>query len=133
MAAADGDYYTHANVKILLNIPASNTDSDDKINIYGAEADNYINTQVSMHAAGLPLVITARPALEVGNLADSLAAGTFNYWQSPQKDDKMLNAITKWEGRIQDFIKAFYANMSASGITNNTFSKTASLVTGTET
>ncbi len=131
MAAADGDYYTHANVKVLLNIPASNTDSDDKINIYGNEADNYVNTQISVHASALPLTITARPQKEVGNLADSLAASTFNYWQSPAKE-RTLEHIEKWEKRIQDFIKAFYANISASGITDNTIVKTASRITGME-
>ena len=131
MVAADGDYYTHANIKILLNIPVANTDSDDKINIYGTEADNYVNTQISVHATALPLVITASPQLEVGNLADSLAASTFNYWQSPAKD-RTLEHIEKWEKRIQDFIKAFYANMSASGITDNTIVKTASKITGRE-
>ncbi len=132
MAAADGDYYTHANVKILLNIPASNTDSDDKINIYGAEADNYANTQISIHVASIPLVITGKPELEVGNLCDSLAAATFNYWQSPAKD-KTLEHIDQWKKAIQDFIIAFYAKMSAGGTTGNTFAKTSSSVKGTET
>ena len=132
MAAADGDYYTHANVKVLLNIPASNTDSDDKINIYGNEADNYINTQISIHNASVPITITAKPQLEVGNLADSMAAATFNYWQTPAKE-RTLEVIEKWEKRIQDFIAAFLANINAhTGIVNNTFSKTASAVTGTE-
>lgn len=131
MVAADGDYYTHANVKVLLNIPVANTNSDDKINVYGDEADNYINTQISMHATSLPITITASPSKEVGNLADSLAASTFNYWQSPAKE-RTLDHIQEWEKRIQDFIKAFYANMSASGIVNNTIQKTASKITGTE-
>jgi len=133
LAAADGDYYTHANVKVLLNIPASNTDSDDKINIYGDEADNYINTQISIHNASVPITITSKPELEVGNLADSMAAATFNYWQTPAKD-RTLEVIEKWEKRIQDFIAAFFANINAhTGIVNNTFSKTASAIKGTET
>lgn len=125
------DYFTLANVKFLLNIPASNTDVDAKINIYGAEADNYINTQISLHASSLPITITARPQKELGNLADSLTAATFNYWQSPAKD-RTVDHIKQWERRIQDFIKAFYANMSASGVTGNTFAKSASAITGTE-
>ena len=131
MAAADGDYYTHANVKVLLNIPASNTDSDDKINIYGDEADNYINTQISVHNESLPIAISARPQKEVGSLADSLAASTFNYWQSPAKE-RTLDHIEKWEKRIQDFIRAFYANLSAGGTTDQTFAKSASKITGLE-
>jgi len=131
MVAADGDYYTHANVKVLLNIPVANTNSDDKINVYGNESDNYINSQISVHETTVPIVITAKPELELGNLGDSLAASTFNYWQSPAKE-RTLEHIEKWEHRIQDHIKAIYANMSASGITDNTISKTASKITGTE-
>lgn len=132
MAASDGDYYTHANVKVLLNIPASNTDSDDKINVFGDEADHYISTQIyHFNDQSSPLTITGSPKEELGNLADSLAAATFNYWQTPAKD-KTMEHIVQWEKRIQDFIRAFYARASAAGITANTFSKTASKVKGTE-
>ncbi len=131
MVVADGDYYTGANVKVLLNIPVANTNSDAKVEVFGDEADNYVNSQISVHESSVPIVITAKPELELGNLTDSLAASTFNYWQSPAKD-RTLEHIEKWEHRIQDHIKAIYANMSASGITENTITKTASKITGTE-
>ncbi len=43
-----------------------------------------------------------------------------------------MEHIQQWEKRIQDFIRAFYARVSASGVTSNTFTKTTSAITGTE-
>lgn len=115
-------------VKSLLNIPDSVTAPDEKINDRMVEADNYVNTQVGVHAT-TPI---ANPDEELITLASSLAASTYNYWQTPAKD-RTLESIEKWEKRIQDHILAVYAKKNPSGLSSTTFSKTASKVTGRET
>lgn len=114
-------------VKSLLNIPDTVTAPDEKINDRMVEADNYVNTQVGIHAT-TPI---ANPDKELITLASSLAASTYNYWQTPAKD-RTIEAMEKWEKRIQDHILAVYGQRNPTGLTSNTFSKSASSITGRE-
>jgi hypothetical protein len=91
------------------------------------EADNYVNTQVGLHA----LSDLDNPDDELNSLASSLAAETYLHFVSPGQSD--MKAIDKYEKRIQDHIMAKYGQKSAGGTTNNTFGKTSSKITGTET
>ena len=115
-------------VKSLANIPDTTKTADEKINDRMVEADNYINTQIGIHAT----VPIANPDLELNTLAASLAASTYNYWQTPAKD-RTLEHIEKWEKRILDHIKAVYAKTNPNDVTNDTFNKTVSGIDGTET
>ena len=118
-------------VKSLLNIPDTVPDADEKANERMVEADNYINTQLSIHVTVPIANLNATNDTELVVLSSSLAASTFNYWQSPAKE-RTLEHIEKWEKRIQDHIMAVYAKMNPTGITNSTILKTASKITGTE-
>lgn len=115
-------------VKSLLNIPDSVSAPDEKIGDRMIEADNYVNVQISIHAA-TPI---ANPDKELVTLTSSLAAATYNYWQTPAKD-RTMEGIEKWEKRIQNHIMAVYGKKNPTGLSANSFSKSISAVTGTET
>jgi len=89
--------------KKRLNIPDSITASDEKIMSMGREADNYVNTQINLHA----LTPIANPDPEIVSMATSLAAAIFNYWQTPIKD-RNLSGINEWKKSIQEHILATY-------------------------
>ena len=118
-------------VKSLLNIPDSVLEPEEKINDRMVEADDYINTQISIHVSVPRANLNLTNDKELVGLSSSLAASTYNYWQTPAKD-RTIEAIEKWEKRIQDHIMAVYAKMNPTGVTNDTFSKTASKITGME-
>ncbi len=89
--------------KKRLNIPDSVTASDEKIMSMGREADNYVNTQINLHA----LTPITNPDPEIVSLATGLTAATYNYWQTPIKD-RNLSGIDEWKKSIQDHILATY-------------------------
>lgn len=89
--------------KKRLNIPDSITASDEKIMSMGREADNYVNTQINLHA----LTPITNPDPEIVSLATGLAAAIFNYWQTPIKD-RNLSGVEEWKKSIQEHILATY-------------------------
>lgn len=117
---SQGGYTDLQETKRRLNIPDSVTASDEKIMSMGREADNYINTQINLHAT-TPI---ANPDPELISMGTGLAAAIFNYWQTPIKD-RNLEGIEEWKKSIQEHILAVYGrknpNLLAGG---TTFSKT---------
>lgn len=107
--------------KRRLNIPDSVTASDEKIMTMAREADNYVNTQINLHA----LTPIANPDPEIVSMATSLTAASYNYWQTPIKD-RNLSGIDQWKTAIQEHILATYGrknpNLLAGG---TTFGKTS--------
>ncbi len=97
--------------KRRLNIPDSVTSSDDKIQDFMQESDNFVNIQLSPHT-DIPLV---NPGPELVSLASSLAAAIFNYWQTPIKD-RNLDGIKEWKKFVADHINAVFARKSESGL-----------------
>ena len=89
--------------KKRLNIPDSVTASDEKIMSMAREADNYVNTQINLHA----LTPITNPDPEIVSLATGLAAAIFNYWQTPT-GDRSIKGINEWKQAIQDHILATY-------------------------
>jgi len=89
--------------KKRLNIPDTVLASDEKIMSMGREADNYVNTQINLHA----LTPISNPDAEIVSLATGLAAATFNYWQTPTKD-RNLSGVNEWKKAIQEHILATY-------------------------
>ncbi len=89
--------------KKRLNISDSITASDEKIMSMGREADNYVNTQINLHA----LTPITNPDPEIISLATGLCAAIYNYWQTPIKD-RSLDGINEWKKSIQEHILATY-------------------------
>lgn len=111
MSSTGSGYGSIREVKRRLNISDSETSSDSKMQDYISEADNYVNVQISLHAV-TPIV---SPDAELVSLASSLAAGLFNYWQTPIKD-RNLDAINSWKNSVQQHIIAAYGKYSANGL-----------------
>ena len=107
--------------KKRLNIPDSITASDEKIMSMGREADNYVNTQINLHA----LTPISNPDPEIVSLATGLAAAIYNYWQTPIKD-RNLDGMNEWKKAIQQHILATYGrknpNLLSGGTTFGTTS-----------
>ena len=109
--------------KRKLNIPDSVTASDIKIGDNMQEADNYVNTQINLHAE-TPI---ANPDPELVSRASSLAAAMFNYWQTPIKD-RNIDAIDAWQRKIQEHILAVYGRKNPTQLTGgDMFGKTTGI------
>lgn len=111
MSSTGSGYGDLREVKRRLNLSDSESTSDQKIQDYINEADNFINTQISSHAL---TPISAADA-ELVSLSSSLAAALFNYWQTPIKD-RNLDGITSWKASIQNHLMAAYGRKSANGL-----------------
>ena len=112
-------------IRQRLNIADTQTAPDEKIQAYMKEADNYVNIQIGIHA----ITPIANPDDELRSLASALGAATYNYWTSPDKPDI---GIKEYKERIQDHIMVVYGKKNPSGLTTNTFAKSASKITGRE-
>jgi len=106
--------------KRRLNIPDSESSSNEKINDFMQEADNFVNIQISPHAS-IPIT---NPGPELVSLASGLAATIFNYWQTPIKD-RNLDGIEQWKKFVADHIMAVYGKKSANLGGGNLFGKTS--------
>ena len=106
--------------KRRLNIPDSESSSDEKIGDFMQEADNFVNIQISPHAS-IPIT---NPGPELVSLASGLAATIFNYWQTPIKD-RNLDGIEQWKKFVADHIMAVYGKKSANLGGGNLFGKTS--------
>jgi len=106
--------------KRRLNIPDSESASDEKIGDFMQEADNFVNIQISPHAS-IPIT---NPGPELVSLASGLAATIFNYWQTPIKD-RNLDGIEQWKKFVADHIMAVYGKKSANLGGGNLFGKTS--------
>lgn len=118
-------FATLIQTKEHLNIPTLITASDAKITTSMNTADTYIDTQTALHAT---LPITPIPP-ELAQLASSLAAADYNYWQSPQKNE-LLKSITFWEKRIQDFIMANFGKKNPTELAGGKIFGTTRGITG---
>lgn len=107
-------------VKKRLNIEDSESESNEKIQEFMLEADNYVNNQIGLHA----LTPIADADDELFSLASGLAAALFNYWQTPGKD-ALVRPVEQFKQYIQDHIMVNYGrrnpNLLAGG---NMFGKT---------
>ena len=127
MSSESGSGYADlTECKRRLNIPASNTAPNEKISDNMREANNYINTQINLHAV-TPI---SDPDPELISMASSLACTMYNYWQTPIKD-RNLDGIKDWRKQIQDHILAVYGRKNPTLLTGgDTFGKTSG-ITGT--
>lgn len=106
--------------KRRLNIPDLVTATDEKIMSMGRETDNYINTQINLHAT-TPI---ANPDPEIVSMANSCTAAIYNYWQTPIKD-RNLSGINEWKKAIQQHILAVYGRKNPNLLSGGTtFSST---------
>ncbi len=101
--------------KRRLNIPDLVTATDEKIMSMGRETDNYINTQINLHAT-TPI---ANPDPEIVSMANSCTAAIFNYWQTPIKE-RNLDGINEWKKAIQDHILAVYGRKNPNLLSGGT-------------
>jgi hypothetical protein len=101
--------------KKRLNISDSLTASDEKIMSMGRETDNYINTQINLHA----LTPISNPDPEIVSMANSCTAAIFNYWQTPIKD-RSLDGINEWKKAIQEHILAVYGRKNPNLLSGGT-------------
>ena len=106
-ATSDSGYSDFAQVKKRLNLDLLVTAPNKKIHDMMQEADNYINTQINLHA----ITPIEAPDPELISLASSLAGTIYNYWQTPIKD-RNLDPITSWKKAIQDHILATYGRLN---------------------
>ncbi len=81
----------------------------------GRETDNYINTQINLHAT-TPI---ANPDPEIVSMANSCTAAIFNYWQTPIKE-RNLDGINEWKKAIQDHILAVYGRKNPNLLSGGT-------------
>jgi len=126
MSITTTDYADLKEVKERLNIPQSDTNSDEKIGAHMRDADSFINSQIGVH----DLVPLTNPDKHLISLASGLSSTLYNYWQTPAKD-RTLDGIKAWEDRITDYLRARYGQQDRAGKTGRTFSSTNG-VTGTE-
>ena len=106
-----------------LNISATQTATNEKIADNMREADNYINTQINLHAE-TPII---NADAELISMASSLACTMYNYWQTPIKD-RNLDGIKEWKKAIQEHILATYGRKNPNLLTGGeTFGKTGSI------
>ena len=116
---SNSGYANLTECKRRLNIPESNTAPNQKIADNMREADNYVNTQVNLHAI-TPII---NPDPEIISMASSLACTLYNYWQTPTKD-RNLDAQNEWRKAIQEHILAVFGrknpNLLAGGKTFGT-------------
>lgn len=116
---SNSGYANLTECKRRLNIPESNTAPNQKIADNMREADNYVNTQVNLHAI-TPII---NPDPEIISMASSLACTLYNYWQTPFKE-RNLDAQNEWRKAIQEHILAVYGrknpNLLAGGKTFGT-------------
>lgn len=101
--------------KRRLNIPDSQTATDTKIADQMREADNYTNTQINLHA----LTPITNPDPEIISMASSLAAASYNYWQTPIKD-RNIDAMNQWKKAIQEHILAVYGRKNPNLLSGGT-------------
>jgi len=111
-ASSDSGYSDFQQVKHRLNQDLLVTAPDKKIHENMQEADNYVNTQINLHA--ITPIEAADP--EIVSLATSLAATLYNYWQTPIKD-RNLDPILSWKQAIQDHILATYGRKNPNLLT----------------
>ena len=122
-AVSNSGYANFEQVKKRLNQDLSVTSPDKKIHDMMQEADNYVNTQINLHA--ITPIETADP--EIISLSTSLAATIYNYWQTPIKD-RNLDGIKFWKTSIQDHILATYGRKNPNLLTGgDTFGRTGSI------
>ncbi len=118
-AVSNSGYADFQQVKKRLNQDLSVTAPDKKIHDMMQESDNYVNTQINLHA----ITPIDTPDPEIISLSTSLAATIYNYWQTPIKD-RNLDPIKFWKQSIQDHILATYGrknpNLLAGGDTFGT-------------
>ncbi len=121
MSSESGSGYADlTEVKRRLNISASNTAPNEKISDNMREANNYINTQINLHAIN-PIT---DPDPEIISIAISLVRTLYNYLQNPIKD-RNLDAQNEWRKAIQEHILAVYGRKNPNLLTGgDTFGKT---------
>lgn len=112
-------------IKQNLLIADTQTNADDKIKRYAREADDFVNTQMGLHA-NIP--ITAVDS-ELVSLASGVAAALYNYWNSP---DQTMEGVKAYKKDITDHIKANFYRANVDGMTVDTVTKTASRILGTD-
>jgi len=110
-STSESGYADLRETKRRLNIPDTVEASNPKIEDQMQEADNYVNTQIKLHAT-TPI---ENPDAELVSLSSSLAATFFNYWQTPIKD-RNLDGIKSWKKAIQDHIQATYGRYNPTGL-----------------
>ncbi len=116
MSSESGVGYTDLQeTKKRLNISDSITASDEKIMSMGRETDNYINTQINLHA----ITPIPNPDPEIISMANSCTAAIFNYWQTPIKD-RNLAGIDEWKKAIQEHILATYGRKNPTLLSGGT-------------
>jgi len=108
MSSVASGYGDLNEVKRRLNQTQLTDSSDTKIQEMINESDNYVNTQIGVHAV-TPI---SNPDAELISLSSSLAATLFNYWQTPTKD-RNLDSIKEWKKSITEHIMAAYGRKSA--------------------
>jgi hypothetical protein len=121
------DYADLKQVKERVNIPQSNTNSDEKLGSFMKEADSFVNSQFSI----FEITPLSNPDPEIISLASGLAASIYNYWQTPAKD-RTLDGVREWKKSIADHLKAVKGQKTLLDTSGNSFSSTKG-VTGTET
>jgi len=119
------DYGTLADVKRKVKINTGATEADDELNDYLEDADEFINTRVTLMNETAPITGDE----ELNSLGTKLAAAYYNYWTSPVKD---LESSKYFEKKVIDHLRAKFTGTMEEGITQNTFSKTSSRILGTE-
>ncbi len=121
MSSTASGYGSLREVRRRLNIPDTVDSSDTKIKDFINEADNYVNSQIKIHAT-TPI---SNPDAELISLSSSLAAAMFNFWQTPSKDQNLEGTET-WRKYIQDHIMATYGRYNPTGLGGDAlFGKTA--------
>ncbi len=115
-------YASIREMKKRINISDSEPESNELLETYAREADTYINTQIGLHVDdSVPI---ENPDKELISLASSYGSTIYNYWQNPSGKETM-DAMAKWEKKIQEHIMAKYARRNPTGVQGkNTYGKT---------
>lgn len=116
-------YFVLATVKSFLFI--DNTNQDTRINSMGAEADGFVNEQLQVFEAALPL---GAPDAQIIALANQLTIALYYYYQNP---DHPFQPVRDKKTEIKDYIKTHYRKQ-VENYEKAAWSKTSSGITGTE-
>lgn len=117
-------YYNLNNIKGILNLDSDEHDEDEQIKRYANDADDYINTQLSVHVT-TPI---DDPDDQVRRFSERLAAAWYIYWNSPSHP---MQGVYDTKKEIDVYIQAVYGKKSG-GLYDSAVTKTSSNVKGTE-
>lgn len=115
-------YYILAEIKVKLFI--TNANQDTRLGQLGDDADAYINEQLQIFEAVLPVGV---PDAQLQRLSNQLAIAFYYYYQNP---DHPAQPVKDTKTEIKDYIRTHYRKESNNIEKTSWTGKTTGAITG---